>query len=295
MPASREPSRLPVSRSHMRSPRSALLKLLPALAQAGVLLLFVAPLLLMAGASLRAPDRAPPQRFEPWPESPGLAAYAQALDHVPMLEGLARSLLLVTLALPLCLLTASWAGFALTQLGPRLRGAVIAALVAAASVPYTVIWLPRFLLFDAVGAIGSWWPLLAPALMGGSPLYALLYYVAARRIPQEWIDAARLEGLGWLAIWWQVAMPALRRTTLAVAVLAGLLFWGNFLDPLLYLDGRQGLTAPAMLHALELLGPTQWPVLMAGAVLLTLPVLLVAGLIGRALPGRDDRSSWSDL
>lgn len=247
-------------------------------------LLFAAPLLLMLGAALRAPEAPPPRSFVWWPDAPGIGAFAEAFALVPLGRALLHSALLTLLATPLAVLVASWAGFALTRLPRGPRHAAILLFIAAATVPYTAIWLPRFLMFEAVGAVGSWVPLWAPALMGGSPLCVLLAYVAARRIPADRIDAARLEGLGWFGVWRHVAAPALARTHLALAVLAALLFWSNFIDPLLYLDGDARPLAPAMLHALELLGPTQWPVLMAASLVVVLPVLLLAALVSWLVP-----------
>jgi multiple sugar transport system permease protein len=203
---------------------------------------------------------------------------------VPLARALLNSTLLTLLATPVAVVVASWAGFALTRLPARTRSIMIVLFVAAATTPYTAIWLPRFLMFEAIGAVGTWWPLWAPALMGGSPLCVLLAYVAARRIPADRIDAVRIEGLGWFGAWRHVVVPALRRTHLALAVLVALLFWSNFIDPLLYLDGDAQATAPAMLHALELLGPTQWAVLMAASVIVGLPVLALAGFVSLLLP-----------
>jgi ABC-type glycerol-3-phosphate transport system permease component len=67
--------------------------------------------------------------------------------------------------------------------------------------------------------------------MGTSPFYVLLYYWAFKRLPGELFEAARLEGLGPLAIWRRVAMPLVRPVTVAIAVLAFVFTWGNFLDP----------------------------------------------------------------
>jgi multiple sugar transport system permease protein len=269
---------------------AATLRILTSLAIAAI---FALPLLLLLGAALRVPDAAPPRVFTWWPDAPTLAAFAEAFALVPLARALLNSLLLTLLATPVAVVIASWAGFALTQLPARPRRVAILLFVAAATMPYTAIWLPRFLLFEALGAVGTWWPLWAPALMGGSPLCVLLAYIAARRIPADRIDAARLEGLGWFGTWRQVVAPALARTHLALAVLAALLFWSNFIDPLLYLDGDAQPVAPAMLHALELLGPTQWPVLMAASLVVVLPVLMLVAFISLALPtaGRERSSS----
>lgn len=233
---------------------------------------FALPLLLLLTGPLRAPGLPPPTRLQLWPDEPSLRALQQAFTLVPLSRALWNSVWVCALAVPLTWLTASWAALALRLARPRTRTLLIGVLLVLAMVPVTAIWIPRFLLFKQLGAVGTHLPLIAPALMGGSPLFVLLFWAAMRRIPDEQFEAARLEGAGPLRIWWRVAMPQLRASSAAVALLAVVLFWGNFIDPLLYLRRESQFTAPPMLHALELLGPTNWPVLLAGALVVTLPV-----------------------
>ncbi|MEN8821039.1 MAG: hypothetical protein ABF271_08030 [Abyssibacter sp.] len=254
--------------------------------RSGVLVLlalaFAAPVLLLAVASLQPPGSAPvPGAL--WPESPSLAAYAAAFDLVPMARGLLNSLLVLLLYVPLSVVVASLAGLGLRRLTPRGQLWALLMLVGAASIPYAAIWLPRFLLFQWLGLSGSWAPLWAPALMGGHPLLVLLCFVAARALPLSQLEAARLEGAGWLRIWWQVVVPQTRPALVATALLAAAWCWASFTDPLLYLHREQSQTAPLMLYALELLGASNWSVLMAASMLLTVPVMLVLLFAPRAL------------
>jgi ABC-type glycerol-3-phosphate transport system permease component len=66
------------------------------------------------------------------------------------------------------------------------------------------VWIPRFVLFGALNLVGTYAPLVAPALMGGSPLFVLLYVLAFRRIPPDLFEAARMEGIGPVGI--QIAL-----------------------------------------------------------------------------------------
>lgn len=235
--------------------------------------LLLSPFAWMLIGSLRTPGAAIPVSPLSWPEAPGLAAYQRVFEWVPMAVGLANSAALTLAGVGMSVLAASFFGFALTRLSPARQMRAVAWLVVAASIPLTAIWVPRFVLFEWLGLSRSVLPLVAPALFGASPLFVLLYFVALRRLGADQFDAARLEGLGLPAQWWRIALPQVRPTTVAVGTLAAMQFWGAFLEPLLYLERERELTAPLMLHALDLLGPTQWAVLMAGAALLTAPVL----------------------
>ena len=134
--------------------------------------------------------------------------------------------------------------------------------------------LPLFLMLKPMGLINTYVPLIAPAIMGTSPFYVLLFYWSFKRIPPELFETARLEGLGPLATWWRVAMPLVRPVTVAVAVLCFIFTWSNFLDPLIYLFDQEKFTVPLGLRALSTLDRTNFPLLLAGSVAATLPVIL---------------------
>jgi multiple sugar transport system permease protein len=229
--------------------------------------LFALPLLLMLVAPLRMPGLPPPVGLSLWPDAPSLQSFRDAFSLVPLGRSLLNSALVCAIAVPGLLLVL-------------------------AMVPMTAIWIPRFGFFNALGLVGTYVPLVAPALMGGNPLFVLLYFVAMRRIPLEMVEAARLEGAGLLRIWWLVVMPLVKPTSAAIALLAVVSFWGNFIDPLLYLRTEAHLTAPPMLHALELLGPTNWPVFLAGAVVVTLPVVVAFMVAQRFLSSLERGSGW---
>ena len=171
------------------------------------------------------------------------------------------------LTVPVAVLVAAFAGFALAQLPARLARPLLALSFAAMMIPLTALLVPRFALFRTLGLVDTWAPLVAPALLGVSPFYVLIYYAAFRRIPRELGEAARLEGLTPFAAWRRVAMPLVRPVTAAVAVLAFVATWSDFLNPLVFLFDRELYTVPLALRSLAELDPTNYPLLLAGAVL----------------------------
>lgn len=237
---------------------------------------FLCPLLWLVVASLW-PDYQPlsviwqaPERFQPT-----LANYVTASTLVPMGRFALNSLRVVIIAVPLTLLTASLAGFALTQLPERVQRVMVWLSLAALLAPPTALWLARFPLFKALGWVDTPWPLIAPALIGGTPFSVLLFYWTFRRLPPTLFEAARLEGASPWQLWWHIALPLSANTTAGVAILSFVFFWGNFIDPLLYLRSEAQMTLPVGLRFLAQLDSTRWPVLMAGAVMLTLPVVVI--------------------
>lgn len=252
------------------------------LAIALIALPFALPLALLLGGALMPPGAGiSPAHWRL--DTLSFDALRTAFATMPLMTGLLNSLLIAAMAVPLTLAVAASAAFALTQLAPSARLLWLGSLLLAASLPLTAVLVPRFLLFEALGLVGTPLPLLAPALCGGSPVLVLLLYAALRRIPQDQIDAARLEGLGWWRVWWRIALPQIRPTLAAVTALATILFWGSFIEPLLYLRTEAEMTAPLMLHAMEMLGSTQWSLLLAAAATLTLPIVVLVMLLHRLI------------
>jgi multiple sugar transport system permease protein len=252
--------------------------------------LFASPLWFMVVGSLRPAGRPPPRTLEVLPPEPTMAAYARLPELIPLVRYLANSALVVALAVPLTVLVASLTGFGLRLLDPAVRRRVVLGLLVVLLVPGTAVWATRFELFRLAGVVDTYVPLLTPALLAVSPVLVLLYAWSFGGIPDSQLQAARLEGARWLAIWRRVALPQVRPATMAVAVLAFTFHWANFIDPLLYLHSGDRYTYPLGLQFLRLLNPTDWPLLMAGCVLATLPCVVVFLLAQRILLSDDPLS-----
>ena len=240
-----------------------------------VLVVFAAPLVIMVPGSLREPGLPPPRTPELLPDPVVFSNYARAVDLAGLGRATVNSVVVAALAVPLSVLVASWAGFALLQLSRRLARALIAASFVALMVPLTALLVPRFAIFRALGLTDTLVPLIAPALVATSPVYVLVYYLAFRQLPRDLWDACRIEGMSPLRTWRRVAMPLVRPVTAAVAALVFVLTWANFLDPLVYIYRRDLFTLPLALRSLATVDPTNYPLLLAGAVIATAPVVAV--------------------
>ncbi|HEX9696237.1 MAG TPA: carbohydrate ABC transporter permease [Actinomycetota bacterium] len=261
-------------------------------AVAVVAAVFVVPLVALVTGSLRVPGLPPPRTLELIPDPATLDGYRDAFSLSPLARSMVNSLVVAAVFVPLAVVSASWAGFAIALSRERLRRRLIALALLLMMVPATALWLTRFVIFKIFGMVDTFWPLIVPALLGGSPLAVLLYAYAFGRIPDDLYDAARLEGLSPIRIWRRVAMPLVRATTVAVAMLAFLSTWANFIDPLLYLNTERRFTAPLTLRYLEQLGPTNWPVLLAGAAAVTGPAVLVFLLAQRFFLQEERGVGW---
>ena len=240
-----------------------------------IAMLFVMPLVWMIAASLRQPGLPPPRSIELIPNPIALSNYPRVFDLLPWGRYFINSLIVVSAAVPITIVVASWAGFAMAQLPDRSRRTLLILSLGLLMIPFSALWLTRFVLFSSIGLVNSHAALIAPALAGTSPLFVLLFYWTFRRMPLELFESARLEGAHALSIWWRIALPIALPTAAAVGMLAFLFYWSDFLSPLLYLKSQSLYTLPVGLQQLRQLDRTNWPLLMSGAVLMTLPPVLV--------------------
>ena len=216
-----------------------------------------------------------PTSLQIFPAQPTLSNFSRVWTLVPMGRFTLNSLLVVSLGVPLTVVTASWAGMGMARLSrPAQRRWVIVSL-AVLMVPGIALWSTRFLVYRTLGWYDSVWALIAPAWMGTSPFFVLMYYRAFRRIPAAVYESALLDGAGVLQTWSRVALPLARATTLGVALLSFVFYWGDFISPLLYLNSESRYTLPVALRMLEQLTRADWGLLMAAALWTTaIPVAL---------------------
>jgi multiple sugar transport system permease protein len=232
------------------------------------------PLGLMLGGSLR-PIGPPPADLADLFGGPfTVAPYGEAFRLGRLWLLLLNSLIVATLTVPLSVVVASSAGFAISRLPGRAAGPLLAASFVALMVPLTALLVGRFSLYAAIGATDSYVPLVAPALIGTSPLFVLLYYAAFRRLPAGLLDSARLDGASPFRTWLHIAMPLVWPVTIAVATLTFAASWGSFIEPLIYLFDAERFTLPLGLRSLAQLDAARTPVLLAAALVAAVPAIV---------------------
>lgn len=246
-----------------------------------ILLVFVPPLLLLVSGSLHEPGRPPAPRPDLIPDPASTRGYELAFEWGGLLRASVNSVVVAVIAVPLSVLVSAMAGFALLQLSRRWRWVIVAASVIGLMIPATALIVPRFAIFRVLGWTDTFAPLVAPALIGTSPLYPLAFYLAFRAVPRDLYDACQIEDLTPWQTWWRVGMPQVRPVTAGITALTFVLTWSNFLDPLVYLYERDRYTLPLALRSLATLDATDFPVFLAGAVLATVPAIVAFGLAQR--------------
>jgi multiple sugar transport system permease protein len=253
--------------------RQALNRGLVTLLAACVAGIALAPLLWMLSVSFMAPGEA--SQFPPplLPADPTLTNYRALFLTYGVGRFLANSLLLSTLATLLALLFTVPAGYAFAKLRFTGRDAVFRLLVAALVVPGQIGMLPLFLELKAMGLVNSYAGALVPWLAGIFGIFLVRQYCLS--IPDEMLDAARVDGASEWTILIRIVLPILLPIIVTLALFVFLGSWNDFMWPLIVLADQDLYTLPVALAALSREHVQDNELMMAGSVVTTLPVLVL--------------------
>ena len=235
--------------------------------------LAVFPLVWMACVSLMPAGSAsslPPPLL---PHDPTLAHYRQLLGDGGLKRAFVNSLGLAVASTLVSVSFNTLAGYAFAKLRFRHREQIFGLLIAALVIPGQVAMLPLFLMLKGMGLVNTWMGVLIPSMAGIFGIFLVRQY--ARGVPDELLEAARLDGAGEWRIFWNIVLPTLKPVLVTLAVFAFLGSWNDFMWPLIVLTDGEMHTLPVALAALSREHVQDSELMMAGAVITVLPVLVL--------------------
>ncbi|HSN32349.1 MAG TPA: carbohydrate ABC transporter permease [Ideonella sp.] len=249
----------------------------PALAVNGLLALGAAfalfPLLWMASVSLMQPGEASSYPPPVLPASPTWANYRALFERAGMGGYLLNSLIVAAGVTLTSVAFNVAAGYAFAKLRFAGREALFRALLAALVIPGQVAMLPLFLLLKQMGLVNTWAGVVVPGMAGVFGIFLVRQY--AKSVPDELLEAARIDGAGELRIFATIVLPLLQPVVVTLAMFAFLGSWNDFMWPLIVLSDGQLYTAPVALASLAREHVQDSELMMAGSVVTVLPVLLL--------------------
>ncbi|MFF5175308.1 carbohydrate ABC transporter permease [Micromonospora sp. NPDC000089] len=250
-----------------RSGRYAILVLLA--------LVFLTPLVWMVITSVKTYGDAQkiPPSFLPNPLS--TYGFQQILGSTanPVLRWFVNSMLAATLHALLVLTTASMAAYALARMRFRGRGLLFALIVGTLFIPPTSLIIPNFVIADRLNWLDTITVIIVPGAASAFGVFFLRQFFIS--IPRELEEAAVLDGANHWQIFSRVLLPLSKPALATLAVLSFLTNWNDFLWPIYVLFSPERLTLPAGLGLLQGAYVSDYPVIMAGAVLASVPVLIL--------------------
>ena len=213
------------------------------------------------------------------PASPTTGNYAAAIDALPYTRVLLNTAILAGCVMIGQVLTSAAAGYAFAQMRFPGRDGIWKMLLAMLAIPAILLLIPRYLMIEALGWVDTYPGLISTELVSVWGIFLMRQTFVM--LPRDVEDAARLDGAGEWTLFWRVALPLARPAVAAVALLAFLDQWRNFLWPLVVTRTARMEVAEIALAHFHSAYAANWPYQMAAAVLVTLPVLVVCLLAER--------------
>jgi multiple sugar transport system permease protein len=184
-------------------------------------------------------------------------------------------------------LLSALAGYAFARLRFPGRNALFVLVLATLMVPYQVTIIPLFVIVrhiplfggndflgqGGIGWINSYWGLIVPGAVGAFGIFMLRQFF--QTLPVELEDAARIDGAGEFRIYWKIVMPLCRPALAALGIFTFSYVWNDFFWPLIIVTSSSLYTMPLGLALFVVQNRTAWDYLMAGSVIVTIPVIVM--------------------
>jgi multiple sugar transport system permease protein len=165
-------------------------------------------------------------------------------------------------------------GYAFARLRFPGRNILFSLTVASLMIPAIVTFIPVFVLFKNLGWLGGYAPLIVPAFFGNA-FWIFMMRQFFQNMPDELSDAARVDGASEFIVFLRIMLPLVRPALVVMAVFTFVWTWHEFFGPLIYLSDQDQYPLSLGLYAFRSRRTTEWGLLMAGAVLTTLPLIIL--------------------
>jgi multiple sugar transport system permease protein len=208
-----------------------------------------------------------------FPEAPTLENFRAILSNYSFGRYLLNSLIVSTTTSLLILFTSSIVGFVFAKIEFRGREVLFLIFLATMALPFEIIAIPLFLEMKAVGGVDRLWGLVVPFAIDIFGIYLFRQFIAA--IPDDYLDAARVDGLSEWGIYWRIILPLVRPALAALAILSFLYHWDSVFWPLILISSEAKKTVPLGIILLSTQWGTIYDLTMAASALTILPVLVV--------------------
>jgi multiple sugar transport system permease protein len=231
------------------------------------------PMVWMVSASLMPSGEAssfPPHFF---PTSPTLTHYTDLFTRLNLGRYLLNSAFVAVVVTSASLIINAMAGYAFAKLRFRGRDRLFRLLSTGLVLPVQVAMLPLFLLLKNMGLINTYWGVIIPGLASIFGIFLVRQYALA--IPDEMLDAARVDGASEFRIFWSIVVPGIMPILATLSIWTFLATWNDFMWPLIVLSDASHYTLPVALANLSGEHVQDTELMMAGSVLTVIPVMLV--------------------
>ncbi|WP_406857474.1 MULTISPECIES: carbohydrate ABC transporter permease [unclassified Alsobacter] len=234
-------------------------------------LAMILPLVFMFSTSLKESSEVYDLRLVP--AHPTLDNYVAVLSDGRFLRWFANSMGVATVVTLSNVFFDSLVGYTLAKFEFRGRYFVFLAILSTLMVPTEMLVIPWYVMARNVGWLDTYWGIMFPGMMTAFGTFLMKQFFET--VPNDFLEAARVDGLNEFAIFWRIAMPLVTPALSALAIFTFLSNWTAFIWPLIVTTSKELYTLPVGLSSFAVEQQIQWELIMTGAALATLPTLLV--------------------
>ncbi len=240
-------------------------------------LLMVTPLVFMFATSLKDSSEIYDLAF--FPAHPTFDNYVTVLSDGRFLRWFANSFGIATAVTLSNVFFDSLVGYTLAKFQFRGRYLVFIAILSTLMIPTEMLVIPWYVMAKNFGWLDSYWGIMFPGMMTAFGTFLMKQFFET--VPNDFLEAARIDGLNEFAIFWRIAMPLVTPALSALAIFTFLSNWTAFIWPLIVTTSKELYTLPVGLTSFAVESQVQWELIMTGAALATLPTLTVFLLLQR--------------
>lgn len=234
-------------------------------------LVMITPLLFMFSTSLKTANQVYDLRLIP--AAPTLQNYVTVLSDGRFMRWFLNSTIVACTVTLSNVFFDSLVGYTLAKFAFRGRQLIFLAILSTLMIPTEMLVIPWYLMSSQLGWLDSYWGIMFPGMMTAFGTFLMKQFFET--VPNDFLEAARIDGLNEFQIWWKVAMPLVTPALSALAIFTFLGNWTAFFWPLIVVTSRELYTLPVGLSSFAVEQSIQWEMIMTGAALATLPTLLV--------------------
>lgn len=207
------------------------------------------------------------------PENPTLDAYIKVFSKFPFAKTIGNSLFISVSYTVITLLSSSMAAFAFAKLKFPGNDLIFKCYLATMMIPTQVTMIPLFVIMNKMGLIDSYASVILPSIFRPFAVFMLVQQM--RTIPNDFLDAAKIDGANLFQVFGKVALPLCAPSLATLSITTFMESWNDYLWPLLMLTDKNKMTLPIALSTLNGQYATEYNVLMAGSLVSMIPIIII--------------------
>lgn len=207
------------------------------------------------------------------PKNPTAKAYEKVFSLFPFFRAILNSVFITVVYTVITILSSSMAAFAITKIRFKGAGVVLGIYLSSMMIPTQITLIPLFILMSRISLVNTYSSVILPSIFKAFGIFLIVQNM--RSLPNDYMEAARIDGAGLGRIYRSIIMPLIAPATATLAISTFMEAWNDYLWPLVMLSDKKKMTLTLALNSLNGQYATEYNVLMAGSLISMIPIIIV--------------------